>query len=104
MRAVSLAMVALHMSLDQADSIASFIVLGSSLFSAEDEPVLERTGVLKTRPGELGGLEGGEVANAYDVAIWLTSSGRKSKGFSDSLATNGRGSFSDIGILTGAII
>ncbi len=84
-RADSFSTVAMHNSFDHSVSIASLILVGSSF--SEDEVGLEgdSTGRLKTLPGEVGGLPGGEAtADAYDLAIWLTRDVWESKGLSDS--------------------
>ena len=75
----------MHNAFDHSASIASLILVGSSF--SEDEIGLDgdSTGRLKTRPGEAGGLPGGEaMADVYESAIWPTRDDRESKGLSDS--------------------
>ena len=56
------------------------------------------TGKLKTRPGDAGGLAGGEATElAYDSAIRSTMAGRESKGLSDSVCNAGNGVLSESG-------
>lgn len=60
-RVDSFSTVAMQMAFDHSESIVSFILTGSSLFVAEVGPAAERMGILKIRPGEAGGLVGGDA-------------------------------------------
>lgn len=62
MRADSFSTVEMQISFDHSASIASTILGGSSSLDVDaDGPCEDGTGILKTRPGEVGGLVGGDA-------------------------------------------
>ena len=61
MRVNSFSTVAMHMSFDHSESMVSLITAGSSLSDLKSASSLDRTGMTKTRPGEDGGLAGGDA-------------------------------------------
>ena len=62
-RETAFSTVAMQICLDHSESIVSLIFAGSSFgfLVARDGLVDERMGMLNTRPGDVGGLEGGDA-------------------------------------------